>query len=74
MEGQEEMEEANPTLHSVWGWYCTIHFLAGEEILKMDEVVQLPLVYVFNFLSYNIEFNKEKERQFKELTNQNRIG
>ena len=73
VEYEEEVEEA-PTLHSVWGWYSTIHFLASENILKMDEIVQLPLLYVFNFLSYNIEFNKEKERQFKEMSNQNRIS
>ena len=73
VEYEEEAEEA-PTLHSTWGWYTTIHFLAGENILKINEVVQLPLLYVFNFLSYNIEFTKEKERQFKEMSNQNRIG
>tara|TARA_B100001248_G_C27107156_1_gene329668 strand:- start:339 stop:560 length:222 start_codon:yes stop_codon:yes gene_type:complete len=35
-----------------WGWYHVLHALAGEDILKMDKVTELPIQVVFQHLSY----------------------
>jgi hypothetical protein len=34
-----------------WSWERTIYMLANEDVLKFNEVVKLPLVFVFNMLS-----------------------
>ena len=67
MEGEERVE----TFGSVWGWYGTIVFLAGEDIKNLEEITKMPLYYVFNFLTYMKELNRERDKEMKKMMNQN---
>ena len=70
MEGEEDDEKIE-TFASVWGWYGTIVFLAGEDIKNVAEITRMPLYYVLNFLTYIKELNRERERELKKMYNQN---
>ena len=70
MEGEEDVEPIE-TFASVWGWYGTIVYLAGEDIKNINEITKMPLYYVLNFLTYMKELNKERERELKKMYNQN---
>ena len=70
MEGEEDFEPVE-TFSSVWGWYGTIVYLAGEDIKNINEITKMPLYYVLNFLTYMKELNREKERELKKMYNQN---
>lgn len=46
-------------------WYGTLVELSGEDILKMEEIENLPFRRVFNFMSYKKDKRKEEELQAK---------
>ena len=71
MEGEEDEQETIETFSSIWGWYGTIVFLAGEDIRNLEEITKMPLYYVFNYLTYIKELNREREREIKKMYNQN---
>ena len=35
-----------------WGWYHLLYSLAGEDVLKMDAITELPVQVIFQHLSY----------------------
>lgn len=49
---QEKKEEAK---HKKWGWIKLTHYLADGDIIKMKEILNLRLVYVFNLLGMKKE-------------------
>ena len=57
----ENDKEENVT----WGWYRAIYSLAGEDILRMDEVTTKNHIEVFNFMTYTILLNKQREQEMK---------
>tara|TARA_R110000868_G_C10676364_1_gene747105 strand:+ start:87 stop:302 length:216 start_codon:yes stop_codon:yes gene_type:complete len=67
MEGEKDIE----TFGSIWGWYGTIVFLAGEDIKNLEEITKMPLYYVFNFLTYMKELNRERDKEMKKMMNTN---
>ena len=66
-----EDEEVIETFSSHWGWYGTIVFLAGEDIRNLEEITKMPLYYVFNYLTYIKELNRERDKEYKKMMNQN---
>jgi hypothetical protein len=46
--------------HERWGWYELIFSLAGEDILKMDQVTKLPIRQVFTHLAYVMDREGKK--------------
>ena len=51
-----------------WGWYSTIVYLAQEDINKIEEIVDKPLTYVLNYLTYMKDLNAERNKKIKKLT------
>jgi hypothetical protein len=51
-----------------WGWYSTIVYLAQEDINKIEEIVEKPLTYVLNYLTYMKDLNAERNKKIKILT------
>lgn len=49
---QEEKKE------SKWSWELLLFSLANEDITKVDRITDLPLIFVFNFLSMRQETNR----------------
>jgi len=38
-----------------WGWYSLILTLAGEDILKMNDITKLPIKQIFTHLAYSMD-------------------
>lgn len=53
-------EEGNP-----FGWYSTIVYLAGENILNIDQVVSKHHLEVLNFMTYMSDLNTKRQREFE---------
>jgi hypothetical protein len=51
---KEEQEEKK---YKKWGWEKVIYDLAGEDITKADQITDLPLIMVLNFMSMKYELN-----------------
>lgn len=49
---QEEKKE------SKWSWELLLFQLANEDITKVDQITDLPLIFVFNFLSMRSEMKR----------------
>ena len=49
---KEEQEEQK---FKKWGWEKVIYDLAGEDITKADQITDLPLIMVLNFMSMKYE-------------------
>jgi phage-related tail protein len=47
----EVQNEKKEELNSKWGWEQTCYKLANEDISKMDDIFNLPVIFVFNMLS-----------------------
>ena len=54
-EEQKEIEEEKKL--NKWGWENILHNLSGGDITKYDEITNLPLIFVFNQLSYRKDLN-----------------
>jgi hypothetical protein len=57
--------EDKPTFERFWGWYGTLVFLSGEDILKVQDVARKNLLEVLNFLTYIKDLNLMKERELQ---------
>ena len=40
---------------SKWGWYVTIDMMAGNDILKIDRVLEIPVHEFHTFLAHNLD-------------------
>jgi hypothetical protein len=49
-----------------WGWYPVLYALAGEDILKMDEVTKLPVGHAFTHLAYLKDLNFKREQEHRQ--------
>lgn len=58
-DGEEEAEPQN--INVAKKWYNTVLYLADDDILKINNILELPLISVFNFLAY------KKEKSINEL-------
>jgi hypothetical protein len=63
--------ENKKTFEGFWGWYGSLVYLSGENLLQMEQVAQKSLVEVFNFLTYMKDLTnlrqKELQKQLKGL-------
>jgi hypothetical protein len=48
-----------------WGWFGCLITLSNEDITKIDEITQYPLIFVLNYLSYMKDLNGIKEREIQ---------
>jgi hypothetical protein len=62
---QDEVVEIQdkPGFESFWGWYASLVYLSGEDILKVQEIAAKNLLEVFNFLTYMKDLNMLRERE-----------
>lgn len=58
-----------PTFESFWGWYSSLVYLSGEDILKVQEIAAKNLLEVLNFLTYMKDLNMLRERELKKQLN-----
>lgn len=52
---EDKKEEEKEKRLEKWSWEMVIYELAGEDITKVDQVTDLPLILAFNFLSMKYE-------------------
>ena len=57
----------NDSFNKFWGWFGTIVYLAQEDITKMDQITEYPLIFVLNYMSYMKDLNELRERERKKL-------
>jgi hypothetical protein len=50
-------EEAAEKIKRKWNWMKIIDDLAGNDILKLEEVTNIPAITCLTYLSYKIEIN-----------------
>ena len=53
----DEYGEGGDEFATKWGWYPVLYALAGEDILKMDEVTSFPVGHAFTHLAYLKDLN-----------------
>jgi hypothetical protein len=49
-----------------WGWFRSSKLVADFENISVTEVYDLGVYYFLNILAYLKDYNKEKEREYKE--------
>jgi len=57
--------ESEKTFEGFWGWYSTLVYLSGEDLLKVNDVAKKNLFEVLNFLTYMKDLNMLRERELK---------
>lgn len=58
-DGEMDEEDLNEEKkESKWSWELLLFSLANEDITKVDHITDLPLIFVFNFLSMRQETNR----------------
>jgi len=71
LEQSEDDDEDDLSLREVssfnkfWGWFGTLVTLANEDITKIDEITQYPLIFVLNYLSYTKDLNDIRAREIQ---------
>jgi hypothetical protein len=67
-DGEDDLgtREAN-SFSKFWGWFGTLISLANEDITKVDEITQYPLIYVLNYMSYMKDVNDMRKREQQKL-------
>lgn len=55
LDPEDAKEEEEEKRFNKWSWERLIYDLANEDITKVDQVTDLPLVFVFNMLSMRYE-------------------
>jgi len=55
LDAEDLKEEQEEQRIKKWGWEKVIYDLAGEDITKADQITDLPLIMVLNFLSMKHE-------------------
>lgn len=61
----DEDDEEDKSFDSFWGWYSAISELAKDDITKINEVTEQPLILALNHLSYLQDKNNELEKKQK---------
>jgi len=57
--------ETKETFEGFWGWYASLVYLSGENLLQIQEVAKKPLLEVFNFLTYMKDLNMLRDKEMK---------
>jgi hypothetical protein len=57
--------ENKKTFEGFWGWYGSLVYLSGENLLQMEQVAQKSLVEVFNFLTYMKDLTNLREKELQ---------
>ncbi len=71
MEQSEDDDEDDLSVREVssfnkfWGWFGTLVTLANEDITKIDEITQYPLIFVLNYLSYSKDLGDIRTRELQ---------
>jgi hypothetical protein len=53
------------SFNKFWGWFGTLVTLANEDITKIDEITQYPLIFVLNYLSYSKDLGDIRTRELQ---------
>ena len=57
------------TASSGYGWFATIDYLTGGDLLKFDNVTKLPLMFCLTKLSLDTDVQTEKNKEMKKKEN-----
>ena len=57
--------EGGDEFSTKWGWYPVLYNLAGEDILKMDEVTKISVGHAFTHLAYLKDLTFKREQHMK---------
>jgi hypothetical protein len=61
----------NDSFNKFWGWFGVMVQLAQEDITKIEQITEYPLVFALNYMAYMKDINqmreKEQRRQMAQL-------
>jgi len=60
-------EELQEKIDPAYNWYAFIISLADEDFMKLDLVVEKPVIQALNFLAYKKDKNEEEKKILNEL-------
>lgn len=66
-----ELEEK---IDPAYNWYQFIMVLADEDFLKIDEVVNKPIIEALNFLAYKKDKAEDERKRLNEVQRNNRLN
>lgn len=61
LDPEDAKAEAEEKVYNKWSWEKLLYDLANNDITKIDEITNLPLIFVFNMLSMVEELNLNKD-------------
>ena len=64
-EGEEEGYDAQSQFSRKWGWYGVVYQIAQGNLLRFEEVTELPLRTALTFLEYEIDKNNVERSLMK---------
>jgi hypothetical protein len=56
---------ASDPFYSKWQWYPALYSLAGEDVLKIDEVTRLTVGHVFTHLAFLKDLDYKRRTEAK---------
>jgi len=63
---EEEVEQSEEeSFSSYWGWFGVLATLSNEDITKIGTIIEYPLVFVLNYLTYMKDLQEVKEQRMR---------
>ena len=71
-EDEDNMDvRESDSFNKFWGWFHVMVQLAQEDITKIEQITEYPLVFALNYMAYMKDINqmreKEQRRQLAQL-------
>jgi len=57
-----------------YNWYAFIMVLCNDDFLKIDEVVEKPIIQALNYLAYIKDKKEEENKRINELQRSSRLN
>ena len=51
-------------MQSKWGWYNVLFSLSNDNILNINKITRLPILEVFAYLSYTMDYNNKQRNNY----------
>mgnify|MGYP003147550455 FL=1 len=51
-------------MQSKWGWYNVLFSLSNDNILNINKITKLPILEVFAYLSYTMDYNNKQKNNY----------
>ena len=63
---EEEMEQSeDESFAKYWGWFGVLATLSNEDITKIGTIIEYPLLFVLNYLTYTKDLQEVREQKMR---------